>query len=85
MRYQVRRWSDDTVIREFDILRRAQNSARLQGHTGEDVEIFTGFPPIAYVWDTNPETEGLCYNPRFSKLIGSQVGGLINSVSSTSM
>lgn len=85
MRYQVRKWEDDSIIREFDILRRARNCAKLQGHTGEDIEIYTGYPPIAYVWDTNPENEGLCYNPRFSKLIGAQVGSLINSVSSDSM
>ena len=85
MRYQVKRWSDDTVIKEFDILRRAQNCAKAQGHDGKDVEIFTGYAPLAYVWDTNPETEGLCYNPRFGKMIGAQVGGLINSVSSDGM
>jgi len=85
MRYQVRRWSDDTVIKEFDILRRAQNCAKLQGHTGEDIEIFTGYPPIAYVWDTDPAHDGIVYNPRFSKRIGAQVGGLINSVSSNLM
>jgi hypothetical protein len=80
MRYQVRRWDNDQVIREFDILRRAQNCAKLQGHTGEDIEICTSYPPIAYVWDTNPESEGLCYNPRFSKQIGAGVAGYINSI-----
>jgi hypothetical protein len=78
MRYQVRKWENDEVIREFDSLKRASNCARLQGHTGEDVEIFTGYPPIAYVWDT--EKNGCVYNPRFGKLISAAVGGYIDSI-----
>jgi hypothetical protein len=78
MRYQVRKWENDEVIKEFDNLRRASNCARLQGHTGEDIEIYTGYPPIAYVWDT--ELNGLVYNPRFGKQISSAVAGYINSI-----
>ena len=78
MRYQVRKWDTGEVIKEFDSLRRAQNCAKLQGHTGEDNDFLTGYPPIAHVWDT--VLDGIVYNPRFSKLIGSHVSGLINSI-----
>ena len=66
-RFQVREWDTDKVLYEFDKLAIAKKYARGQGHTGEDNEFLTSYPPIAYVWDV--ELNGCCYNPRFGKLI----------------
>ena len=74
--FYVKRWADDEVIREYPKLAIAKKYARGQGHTGEDHPFLTSYPPIAYV----ANEDGECvYNPRFSKQIRSDVGGLINA------
>jgi len=74
--YHVVNWDTNETIKSFDKLAIARRYCRGMGHTGEDCPGLTGYPPIARVQDD----DGYCvYNPRFSKLIGSAVGALVNS------
>lgn len=74
--YYVISWDTGETLGEYKKLAIAKRYARGQGHTGEDHPILTHFPPIAYV----ANEQGECvYNPRFSKRIGSTVGGFISA------
>ena len=63
--YRVVDWNTDKIYDEFEKLTDAKRYCRNMGHTGEDIEIFTGYPPVAYV--TNEKDECV-YNPRFKKI-----------------
>lgn len=74
--YYVITWDTNEILYEFEKLAIAKKYARGKGHTGEDHPFLTGYPPIARV--TNEAGE-VVYNPRFSKCISADVGGLINA------
>jgi len=74
--YNVTNWNTGEVLYSFEKLAVAKRWARGLGHTGEDVEIFTSYPPVAFV----ANEKGECvYNPRFGKNIASSVSQVINS------
>ena len=74
--YHIKLWDTGEITKSFDKLPIAKRYARGAGHTGEDNPGLTGYPPIAYVVDDDGY---VVYNPRFSKSIGSAVGGIVNS------
>ena len=74
--FHVTYWETGKIYRSFERLAIAKKYARGLGHDGKDVEIFTGYAPIAYVADDNGD---LVYNPRFGKNISSSVGALVVS------
>lgn len=75
-RFHVTLWETKEVVKSFEKLAFARRWARRAGHTGEDNSGSTSYPPLAYVADDNGN---LVYNPRFSKNIGLEAGGLINA------
>ena len=78
--FYVVRWDTGKVTHEFEKLAIAKRYARGAGHTGEDHPFLTGYPPVAHVQNE----EGKCvYNPRFSKRIKAEVGGLIDAQPAT--
>ena len=74
--FRVVDWNTGEVYYEFSKLAIAKRYCRGMGHTGEDNELFTSYPPIAFVANDRGE---LVYNPRFGKNISSSVGSLVNS------
>jgi hypothetical protein len=79
--FKVVSWDTGEILSEHTKLSIAKRYARGQGHTGEDHEGLTNFPPVAHVAN---EAGEVLYNPRFSKRISSAAGGLINSQNSDS-
>lgn len=74
--YRVTDWNTGEIYYEFEKLAIAKRYCRGMGHTGEDIEIFTGYPPVAFV----ANEKGECvYNPRFGKNISSAVGAIVNA------
>lgn len=74
--FRVVDWNTGEVYYEFKKLAIAKRYARGMGHTGEDNELLTGYPPIAFVANDKGE---LVYNPRFGKNISSAVGEIVNT------
>lgn len=74
--FHVTLWETKEVVKSVENLNYAKKWARGRGHTGEDIPGLISYQPIAYVADDNGD---LVYNPRFSKNIRSDVGGLINA------
>jgi hypothetical protein len=74
--FYVTSWDTQEVLSQWEKLAVAKRWARGQGHTGEDNPGLTGYPPVAYVANEKGE---VVYNPRFSKNISANVGGVINA------
>jgi hypothetical protein len=75
-KYHVTYWATNEIYRTFDKLAIAKKYARGLGHTGEDNQTLTGYPPIAFV----ANDDGECvYNPRFGKRISSSLHHIVNS------
>ena len=64
MTFYVKLWATGQTVYQHRYLHRAKKAARDWGHTGESVEILTGYPPVAYVANSTGE---IVYNPRFGK------------------
>ena len=79
--YYVTSWETRKVLSEHKTLATAKRYARGNGHTGEDVAILTGYPPIAYVAN---EAGECVYNPHFGKTIRADLGAIVNSQNSDS-
>lgn len=62
--YHVISWNDNKIIETVNNLPEAKRKCKALGHTGLDVSILTGYPPVAYVANENME---VVYNPRFKK------------------
>ena len=62
--YRVTSWDTDQVLAEYGDLAKARRECRKLGHGPDQGEMFTGYPPVAYVANEQGE---VVYNPRFIK------------------
>ena len=79
--FYVTSWDTGEILGEYKKLAIAKRYARGEGHTGEDIAILIGYPPIAYVAN---EAGECVYNPRFGKTIRADLGAVVNAQNSDS-
>ena len=62
--YHVINWDTNKITSSHNTLKEAKMACRSLGHTGEDIQFLTGYPPVAFV---SNDAKECVYNPRFSK------------------